>query len=96
VLVWDRGGEAVERSAVERGSPLGRLRLGSAVVLVFEAPVGGLQFDVRPGDVVRAGDPIGRLVAGAGVDTAAAPAPTVADRKPSAGRAGGGRVRRSW
>ncbi|KAI0563046.1 Phosphatidylserine decarboxylase [Gracilaria domingensis] len=44
-----------EDKSLERGDPLGHFRLGSALVLLFEAPEDGLRFAVKSGDSVKLG-----------------------------------------
>lgn len=43
---------------VKKGTPLGSFRMGSAIVLVFEAPSEGFSFYVKEGEEIRSGQPL--------------------------------------
>lgn len=44
---------------LQRGDPIGGFRLGSAIVLVFEAPEKRFEFTVQPGDKILCGQSVG-------------------------------------
>lgn len=56
-----------------KGELLGQFNMGSTVVLVFEAPK-GFRFDVKPGQTIRMGEPLGSVVRGHGGKAGADPA----------------------
>jgi len=43
---------------LEKGDHMGFFNLGSSVVIIFEAPR-EFEFDVKPGDRIRCGEPLG-------------------------------------
>ena len=43
-----------------KGQRLGTFKMGSSIVLVFEAPT-GFEFSVHPGDTVKYGQPLGHI-----------------------------------
>lgn len=43
---------------IHPGASLGHFRLGSAILVLFEAPEHGLQFSVKPGESVKLGEPL--------------------------------------
>jgi len=51
------------QTSFEKGNEIGTFQLGSTVVLMFRAPE-NFQFSVKPGEKVRMGQGIGRLVSG--------------------------------
>lgn len=93
------GGKA--GTPMEAGREIGRLGVGSAIVLVFEAPTGAFKLDVAVGDVVGVGDSLGcvRMENAKATQTGVAVAPA-ADVSPmekqAAAPASGRRLRRSW
>jgi phosphatidylserine decarboxylase len=81
--------------ALEQGAGIGVLRAGSAVVLVFEAPVGAFEMKVAQGATVVAGDCLGRVNLANVKEVASTPQPVTSKRK-SAAVPSGRRARRSW
>lgn len=78
------------------GDGLGGFRLGSAVVLVFEAPAGGFKFEVEPDSRIRAGEAVGQLLSPSllsPMNPAVSGANSKQRKKPEAT---GVRTRRSW
>lgn len=71
------------------GQELGAFRIGSAIVLIFEAPDAGFSLLVRPGDQIRLGQPL------ASFDSNAKSSPTSSRSMPSQ-RSTRERFRRSW
>lgn len=70
--VWKRDGTRRRSSTVgkvedlgyirprllEKGEPLGCFQMGSAIALVFEAPVGGFKFYAKEGEEIQTGQPL--------------------------------------
>ena len=53
-------GAAEQGMKLGKGQKLGAFKMGSTIVLVFEAPQ-KFEFCVRPGDSVKYGQPLGHL-----------------------------------
>ena len=43
---------------LDKGDHMGVFNLGSSVVIIFEAP-NHFEFDVKPGDKIKCGEPLG-------------------------------------
>jgi phosphatidylserine decarboxylase len=51
-----------DRPSFKKGDEMGGFQLGSTVVLVFEAPLDGFEFNVQQGQKVRVGQAIGSVI----------------------------------
>lgn len=75
------------------GQGIGHFLLGSAVVLVFEAPERDFKFCAQPGDHVKAGQKLAEMSSGK-IDTPKAPSSKLSQRDTKAGSRA--RFRRAW
>lgn len=56
-----------EDVTLKKGDPVGEFRMGSTIVLIFEAPV-NFQFNLKPGQSVKMGQSIGCITQAKYVD----------------------------